>query len=787
MLEPISDAPNIVTVYLQIAQYPILAPTIRQRMREELFRRGIITEDRLETEVEDKAVLSQQREGLIDPYAQEDEDIWLQRKRAIRDYLTDFYFAYNLPLDFLQSIVNELLARRMGHPAMTELRFNPELAPLDMLLTKAQQYEAMPEDSRARILHHLEEIIVVLIKTMISDQLGFIRVAKGWFSAEDFQFIRSRRIGNGKIGGKAAGMLLAHKIMQKAAPELAHQINLPDSYFIGADVFYDFISLNNLEYNQKYRSADEIRAEYPDTRAAYEQGRFPEEVADRLRAILDRAGKRPLIVRSSSLLEDNFGTSFAGKYESYFCPNQGTPKENLRALCNAIRRIYASVYSPNALFYRKHMGLIDYDERMAILLQEVQGQQYQCYLFPALAGVAFSRSPIVWNPRLRREEGFLRLVLGLGTRAVNRVADDYPRLVTLSHPTLRPENSSDAIRHYSQHQIDLIDLAGNEFTTLPVKEVIDLDFPSLRWVASVDEDDTLMPLMSFGPHVSPDRLVLTFDNLLQRSDFVRLMKGTLSTLATHYEAPVELEFAATPAPSGSAVTLHLLQCRPQSALREEITLPVPLDLKPEDRLFIASRMVPQGQVSNVEYAIYVEPTHYSKISDNRRWEIAHAIGRLNKILENKNFIMLGPGRWGSSNLELGVPVGYADIYNARALVELAVAQKGMTPEPSYGTHFFQDLVEAQIYPLAVYPGEPGDLLNQSFLDQAQDHLAQLLPDDPVCDDCLKVIRISTERPEHHLEISMDGERAVAYLTKAHVEEKKPDEGPRLYFPRADDE
>jgi hypothetical protein len=248
-----------------------------------------------------------------------------------------------------------------------------------------------------------------------------------------------------------------------------------------------------------------------------------------------------------------------------------------------------------------------------------------------------------------------------------------------------------------------------------------------------------------------------------------------------------LEFAATPAPNGSAVTLHLLQCRPQSALREETTLPVPIDLKPEDRLFIASRMVPQGQVSNIDYLIYVEPLHYGKISDNRRWEIAYAIGRLNKVLENKNFIMLGPGRWGSANLELGVPVGYADIYNSRALIELAVAQKGMTPEPSYGTHFFQDLVEAQIYPLAVYPGEPGDLLNQSFLDQAQNHLAQLLPNDPVCDDCLKVIRISTERPEHHLEISMDGERAVAYLTKAHVEERKPDEGPRIYFPRADNE
>ncbi len=253
---------------------------------------------------------------MNDPYGQEEEGVWLQRKRTVRDYLTDFYFAYNLPLEMLQTIVNELLAQRMGHPATTELHFNPELAPLDLLLTKAQQYDAMPEEARAEVLHHREEIIVVLTKTMISDQLSFIRIAKGFFDAEDFSFIRARRIGNGKIGGKTAGMLLAYKILQSVSPELAQRITLPDSYFIGADVFYDFISLNSLEYNQKYKSADQIRADYPEIKAEYAKGRFPEEVADRLRAILDRAGNTPLIVRSSSLLEDNFGTSFAGKYES---------------------------------------------------------------------------------------------------------------------------------------------------------------------------------------------------------------------------------------------------------------------------------------------------------------------------------------------------------------------------------------------------------------------------------------------------------------------------------------
>jgi hypothetical protein len=767
MLEPIDEASNIVHVYSQLTQYPILAPLIRERMREELFRRGIVRPDRLEEEVKDRAILSQKREGLNNPMFEEDEGIWLQRQRFIRDYLTDFYFAHNLPIELLYTLVGEVVGQRTGRVPRDELHFNPELAPLEMLLHKAQQYEMLPPDDRAQVQHHLEEIIVVLVRTVISDQLNFVRIAKAYFTVDDFRAIRSRRIGNGKIGGKAAGMLLAQKILEVEAPELAQHITVPESYFIGADVFYDFISLNSLEYNQKYKTSDQIRAEYPVIRAEYEKGRFPEEVAERLRAILDRASNTPLIVRSSSLLEDNFGTSFAGKYESHFCPNQGTPRENLRALTTAIRRIYASVYNPDALSYRRHMGLLDYDERMAILLQVVQGQSYHRYFFPALAGVALGRAPIVWNPRLRRDEGFVRLVNGLGTRAVNRVSDDYPRLITLSHPTLRPETSPQAIHHYSQHMIDLIDLEANEFATVPIKDVLKVDYDPLRWIASINEDDTLLPLVSLGRNLTPDRFVLTFDNLLQRTDFVHLIKDSLAVVNKRYNAPVEMEFAATITPTNGRpnVTLHLLQCRPQSSLREAQVRPAPIDLAPADRLFISSRMVPQGQVSDIEYIFFVKPQIYSNQPAERRYELARVIGRLNKNLEGHKFIMVGPGRWGSSNIDLGVPVSYADIYNSSALIELAYSQKDITPEPSYGTHFFQDLVESQIYPLAVYPDQPGDLLNEEFLNQAKNQLAALLPESADYAGCLKVIHAPSERPDTSLEISMDGERAVAYFAQ----------------------
>jgi hypothetical protein len=765
MLDHIEEPSDIVQVYSQLSQYPILAPQIRERMREELFRRGIVRPDRLEEEVKDRAIISQTREGLNNPMFEEDEGIWLQRLRFIRDYLTDFYFAHNLPIELLDALINDIVVQRSGRAPRDELHFNPELAPLDMLLNKAQQYELLPQDDRAQIQHHIEEIIVVLVRTMISDQLNFVRIAKNFFTADDFRAIRSRRIGSGKIGGKAAGMLLAQKILETEAPELAQHITVPESYFIGADVFYDFISLNNLEYNQKYKSADQIREEYPVIRAEYEKGRFPEEVAERLRAILDRAGNTPLIVRSSSLLEDNFGTSFAGKYESHFCPNQGTPKENLRALTTAIRRIYASVYNPDALSYRRRMGLLDYDERMAILLQVVQGQAYHRYFFPVLAGVALGRAPIVWNPRFRRDEGFVRLVNGLGTRAVNRVPDDYPRLITLSHPALRPETSPQAVQHYSQHMIDAIDLEANDFVTLPIKEVLAADYDPLRWIASINEDDTLLPLVSLGRNLTPDRFVLTFDNLVQRTDFVHLIKNSLLLLNKRYNAPVEMEFAATITPTSGRpnVTLHLLQCRPQSSLREAQVRPAPIDLAPADRLFISSRMVPQGQVSDIEYIFFVKPQVYSNLPAERRHELARIIGRLNKNLEGHKFIMVGPGRWGSANIDLGVPVSYADIFNASALVELAYSQKGITPEPSYGTHFFQDLVESQIYPLAVYPDQPGDLLNEEFFTQARNHLAELLPESADYAGCLKVIHAPSEQPNTSLEISMDGERAVAYF------------------------
>lgn len=771
------ESSKILEIYLLIAQYPILASRIRQRMREELFRRGIITPERFEQEVREKAILSQQREGLYDPQHSESAEQWEIRYHRVRRTLTDFYFAYNLPVELLHQIIDSILAGAANGESERPssdlaLRFNPELAPLEMVLRQAEKYEALSDDQRAAVDHHLQELRVVLLKSLISDQLAFINIARRWLTTADFNYVINHRIGSGKIGGKAAGMLLAYKILQNTLPEFAERIVLPRSYFIGADVFYEFMAHNNLEFiDQKYKPPEQIREEYPRIVARYTRARFPEEIADQLRDLLREVGKTPLIVRSSSLLEDNFGTSFAGKYVSVFCPNQGNLKENLRDLTLAIRRAYASVFNPDVLMYRRRMGLLDYDERMAILIQEVQGQSYHHYLFPSVAGVAYGYSPIVWNPRLRREEGFVRMVMGLGTRAVERTGNDYPRLVTLSHPQLRPEVTRKAIRHYSQHFVDVLDLEKNVFVTLPLENLLEADFPYLRWLVSVDDGDTIRPPLSIGPHLRPTEFVLTFDGLLQRSDFVPLLKAILQRLGEQYCQPVDVEFTLSlKAGENSRLVpvFHLLQCRPQHTWSADgVQRALPTEIAAEDRLFVCTRMVPQGYIAEVEYIVYVDPEAYYGLADSANYtELARQISALNKALEGHPFILIGPGRWGSTDYQQGVPVTYADIFNCRALIEVAISRRGYTPEPSYGTHFFQDLVETQIYPLAIYPEEGGDYLNWNFLQNAQNRLLDLLPQAPVSlHSCLKVIQIPVERPGQRLEILLTGQEGWGYFLK----------------------
>ena len=760
-------------IYLALALYPILSTEIRARMRRELTNRGIITPQSFEAEVRDKAILSQALEGLNHPFVEEPSDVWETRLARIRDHVTDFYFAYNLPFELLEQIIHQVLEERGTPVKETLVTFNPELAPQRYLFEQGFHLEQIPPDDRGIAEARLQEIKVVLIRTLISDQLSYVNIAKDWFTISDLNEIKKRKIGKGKIGGKSAGMLLASRILNEMGDdELRKSFCIPASYFIGADIMYDFMAYNGLMHwlDQKYKPEEQIRQEFPILQTEFQMGVIPSESVEQLKQMLSEIGKAPIIVRSSSLLEDNFGTSFAGKYESLFCPNQGEDWENLEALLHAVKNIYASIFNPDALLYRRAKGLQNYDERMALLIQVVQGEQFGEYYFPAAAGVAYSRNIYRWSSKIRRDDGFMRLVWGLGTRAVDRTGNDYARLVALSHPTLQPLADTRSIRYYAQQYIDLINTKDNIFTTLPVMQVLNKKYPVTRYLVEIDEGGYLVPLRGSLTQERLGNSILTFNELFRQFPLASRMTSLLQILEEHYHAPVDTEFTLHFEPSPDQkpeIKICILQCRPQLHMKQSETQ-IPHNLLDEDILFATPRMVPQGHISDIRKVIFVSPEgYYALPTPNERSRLGRLIGELNKVFEKESFICIGPGRWGTSNPELGIHIGYGDIYNTRALIEVTGSKIGPMPEASYGTHFFQDLVELGIFPLAIYLDDKEAVFNREFFYQTDNQLLQYLPDAVDMVACLRVIDVASFRSHHRMELIMDNERglAVAFLAR----------------------
>ena len=766
---PSSD--RILNIYLTLNQYPVLSSRIRARMRRRLFERGVISREAFNSEARQKAVLSQTREGLHDPFSEESSEIWELPLSRIRDSLTDFYFAYNFPYEYFEDIIVKILSERSG--ATPDLvTFNPELAPQDMIFDQAIAIEELPPEKRGHLEARLQEIKVVLIRTMISDQLAYINIAKKWFKVADLYKIRKRKIGQGKIGGKSAGMLLAARILAEVAPEeIRKNIRTPNSYYLGSDVMYAVMANNGLMKwaDQKYKPEEQIRAEYPTLEKEFRAANFPDEIWEQLREVIEKVGKQPLIVRSSSLLEDNFGNSFAGKYESYFCPNQGNTEENLVALTDAIARIYASALRAEPIIYRGQTGLIDYDERIAVLIQYVEGEKFGDYYLPHGAGVAFSRNLYRWSSDIRREDGFLRLVWGMGTRAVDQTGNDYPRLVALSRPLLHPADDVKSIQRYSQQYVDALDLKANELRTFPIKDLLNPRYAPLRYIAQKVEDGYLSTLRT--NIIDEEKLVITFDELLRRTRFAEHIKTALQILEKYYKAPVDTEFAIkilNPRAIQPTIETTILQCRPQSHIEENSEVRLPAKIDEEEIIFSTKRMVPRGSVPTIDFVLFVSPEGYFSIeSQAERNKLERAIGHLNAALVDETYIAVGPGRWGTSSPDLGVHISYADIYNTHALIELSGEGVGTAPEPSFGTHFFQDLMEAKIYPLAIYLDDDDVIFNRKFFYDTPNRLQDWLSVDESLLKSLRLVAVNDYRQNHHITLTMDDEqgRAVAYLQK----------------------
>ncbi|MCR4395139.1 MAG: PEP/pyruvate-binding domain-containing protein [Candidatus Saccharicenans sp.] len=609
---------------------------------------------------------------------------------------------------------------------------------------------------------------VALIRRFFTEQLEFINVAKKYLEIEDFFDLMERIVfptgSHGKLGGKSAGLFLACRILRQAARrnQIIGNVTKPRTWYIPSDGLIAFVQYNNLDevIEQKYKDIEVVRQEYPHLIHVFKNSAFPPEIVHGLSAALDDFGEVPLIVRSSSLLEDRLGSAFAGKYKSLFLPNRGSKKERLDALLDAIAEVYASIFSPDPIQYRAERGLLDFYEEMGIMIQSVVGQKVGGYFFPAFAGVGFSRNEFRWSPRIRRDDGLLRLVPGLGTRAVDRLSDDYPALVAPGQPNLRVNVSIDETVRYSPKKIDLIDLETNRFVTKDIKELlaeVGEDYPAFTKVFSILSDGLLRRPMGYATDIRKADTVVTFDGLISSTPFMARMEAILKTLESALGFPVDIEFAF------DGQELYLLQCRPQSHAEEESAMEIPANIPDSAVLFTARKFISNGYVNNITHIVYVDPDKYGELAGLQElYAVGEAVGRLNKLLPRRRFILMGPGRWGSrGDIKLGVRVTYSEINNAAMLIEVARKKGNYVPEVSFGTHFFQDLVEAGIRYLPLYPDDPGVKFNESFFKTAQNQLVSLLPEYAGLADTIRVISVPDSTGGKVLKVLMNAEQELA--------------------------
>ncbi len=616
-------------------------------------------------------------------------------------------------------------------------------------------------------------LIAELAHRFLTNDENVINLVLDNLKISDFESVLERIIGSdtssGNIGGKGAGLFIAKQILRHAAAEnpLLGDIKTPRTWYLATDQMVDFLHYNHLEElnSYKYNPLFHLRITYDNVVSKIKNAKLPPQTVKMLHVALEEMGDVPLIVRSSSLLEDKSGSAFSGKYKSLFLPNRGTRAERLEALIDAILEVYSSMYNPDAIQYRRERELLNFAEQMGILIQELVGRRAGDYYMPIFSGVAFSHNLLRWSARIKREDGLVRMVMGLGTRAVDRVNDDYPLLFSLGQPELPVNRTPCEIRHYSPKQIDLINLEKGRFETVEASSFLKETgprIPGLHKYVSVYNNDFIETKNAFSLDTQRDEMVITFQHILTDTDIPAKLKRMLEALSEKMDSPVEIEFAY------DGGHIYLLQCRAQGSGMYSAPAPIPQNLKPQDIIFTANRFISNGTIKGITHIVYVDGDGYAKLSAlEELYAVGEAVSLLGGILPRRNYILMGPGRWGSrGDIKLGVRVTYSDISGAAALIEIAEKRQSYSPEPSFGTHFFQDLVEAGIVYIPLFPDDRDVIFKEGFFTSGENILAALLPRFARFSDVVKVIDVPATCFGQTLSIHMnsDLEQAVAFLT-----------------------
>ncbi len=567
-----------------------------------------------------------------------------------------------------------------------------------------------------------------IIESTLTRDRRLQEMIRRYFRPRDYFHLRDRMIGSGSLGGKACGMLLARKIIHTELPQYRAYFEPHDSYYIGSDVFYTYIVSNNCWATRIAQRSDEgYFAKADALREALLTGSFPPDIREKFRSMLEYFGQSPIIVRSSSFLEDGFGNAFAGKYESVFCVNQGTPEERLEDFEEAVRRVYASTMDISALEYRKQRGLQHSDEQMAVLVQRVSGRYLEDLFFPAAAGVGYSYSSYRWNKYMDPSAGLLRIVAGLGTRAVDRPDHDYPRLANLDRPAV-PMHNSGAERHrFSQRVMDVLDTKENELKSIEIDSIMER-LPLWYKKAVMERDyeaENALKRMNRWRQV----WFTTCQGLLENRQFTSLMQNVLKVLDRVYGNPVDIEYTVNLNGEGEFV-VNLLQCRPLYTGERGNVTEIPQLLERNQFFRLKDSAMGSSAKEKIDVVIQIDPKEYYEYPYALKPQAAEAVGAVNAWYrgKGKNILFMTPGRVGTSSPELGVPVSFAQISGFRGICEVSDSRAGYMPELSYGSHMFQDLVEAGIFYCALWGDDRTEYYNEELFAGLEDLFPRICPD-----------------------------------------------------------
>ncbi|MBN2655485.1 MAG: PEP/pyruvate-binding domain-containing protein [Spirochaetales bacterium] len=744
---------KLFTLNKKMSPYNDMTDKILETFLERLVSDGLVNEEELETQI-----LEYFRNN---PEQKENSGI----RKDYRDLLIEYYFISSYPEEDIESYIN--LARKHEKIKVLARAVTRENKSSKEIKKYLDDFCRIPAGDVFLPLNETKEIRVKLIDRFISNQLPYIGIAKDHINVRDIGKLTDNFYGatskTGRIGGKAAGIILAHKILKPSIGEIDEElekyVTIPQSWFFNSEMFSDFIDYNNLHYfhSQKYKNQGDLQRDFKIIDKTIMDSEMPPAQRKMIRGFLEKIGDdAPLILRSSTLLEDNMGYSFSGKYDSIFISNQGKIKDRVDEFIWAFKKVHISTFALDPIIYRQDHNLLDFDERMNVLVQKVVGEKVGKYFFPSAAGVAFSYNGYRWNPKIKKEEGLLRLVYGLGTRAVDRVGNDYPRMISLSHPTLRPEITAPQIRKYSQKSVDVINLETRALETIPFIDLLeqtgDNELPSLFNAISVNRDGHLAPPMFKSDKFDPSDACITFDNLINKTPFIRIMKKILTKLEEGYKRPVDVEFA------WHGDKLYILQCRPLNIKKTSESITVPKNIPANRTLFTNRKCITSEIIKNIAKIVYVDPKAYNQLETHQdKVEIGRAVHGINQALAGERFALFGPGRWGSSDISLGVKVGYNDINKALILGEIAFEQGGSTPEVSFGTHFFNDLVEANIISIALFPDREDTVFNEEFFLKSPNILKDVVPQYSSLEEVIHIIDVRVATGGNLLHVYQDDE------------------------------